>query len=319
MEPLENIRKETFLKQIVNNRLFGVILVAVIMFVILSFASPFFFTSVNLINLLNQTALKAVLAVGMTLVIIMGGIDLSVGAIVSVSAMFAADIMRQNGEAGILPAILTALAVGLVCGALNGFIIAKLELAPFLVTMATMNIYRGIGYVYSNATTIRGMPKKWMEPWTAALPMAVIVLLVVIVVVFLIIKLTKYGRYIFAIGGNETASKLSGINTVRVKIVTYSILGLACAVCGLIYLGRMSSSEANAGMGYELDAIAAAAIGGASLAGGKGSVLGALLGAFILSMLMNGLTLLSVQAYYQTISTGVIIIIAIVIDKYATK
>jgi ribose transport system permease protein len=185
--------------------------------------------------------------------------------------------------------------------------------------MGTMNIYRGIGYVYSNATTIRGMPKAWQAPWTAALPMAVIILVIVSAIVLLIIRFTKYGRYIFAIGGNETASKLSGIDTIKVKITTYALLGLACGICGLIYLGRMSSSEANAGMGFELDAIASAAIGGASLSGGKGSVLGALLGAFILSMLMNGLTLLSVQAYYQTISTGIIIIISIIIDKYATK
>jgi ribose/xylose/arabinose/galactoside ABC-type transport system permease subunit len=316
-----NLQKGSFVKQLYTNRLFGVILVAAAMFIFLTIASEYFFTPTNIINLLNQTALKSVLALGMTFVIIMGGIDLSVGAIVSISAMFAADVMLKTGGGviGIFGAVAVAIAVGLSAGLLNGFFIAKFDLAPFLVTMGTMNIYRGIGYVYSNAATIRISSNIWLNAWHARIPLAVVILAIVVVVAILIIKFTKYGRYIFAIGGNETASKLSGINTLKTKIITYTFLGLICGICGLIYLGRMSSSEANAGMGYELDAIAAAAIGGASLAGGKGSIVGTLIGAFILSMLMNGLTLLSVQAYYQVIFTGVIILIAIIIDKYATK
>jgi len=306
-------------KRITSNRLFGISLVLIIFIIFLTIASETFFTPANWYSVLSSASLKGVLAVGMTFVIIMGAIDLSVGSIVSLCAMFTADILVNHGIEALPWAILAAFACGIACGFVNGVLIAQFDLPPFLVTMGTMNIYRGLDYIYSNAVSIRGLPKEWISTWNSGIPIAIILLIVVSVILFLVMRLTKYGRYVFAVGGNETATKLSGINTKRVKIGTFTLMGITAAVCGIIYVGRMASAEANAGTGYELDAIAAAAIGGTSMAGGRGSIIGTLIGAVIMALLANGLTLLSVQAFYQTVLTGAIVIVAIVIDKFATK
>jgi len=314
------LRKKNVWRKFTSNRQFGIFLVLVIMMVFLTIASDKFFTADNLLSVLNQASMKGVLAIGMTFVIIMGGIDLSVGSILSLSAMFTADILVKYGLEALPLAIIAAVITGIVCGLVNGFLIAQFNLAPFLVTMATMNIYRGIDYVYSGAISIRGLPSEWIEFWsTSVIPVAVVIFAIVVVVSYIIVKYTKYGRYVYAVGGNEEATKLSGVSTKGVKITTYMLMGIMCAIGGLIYVGRMSSAEATAGTGYEMDAIAAAAIGGASLAGGRGSMVGTVLGSIILALLMNGLTLLNVQAFYQIIMTGAVIIIAILIDKLTNK
>lgn len=306
-------------KKITSNRLFGITLVLILFIIFLTIMSPNFFTAANWYSVLSQAALKGVLAVGMTFIIVMGGIDLSVGSIVSLCAMFTADIMVKGGI-GVWPlAILAALVCGIVCGLINGFLISQFDLQPFLVTMGTMNIFRGLDYIYSNAVSIRGLPQEWLNLWNSEIPVAIIILVVVAAAAFLIMRMTRFGRYIFAVGGNETATQLSGVNTKKVKITSYAFVGLTSAICGIIYVGRMASAEANAGTGYELDAIAAVAIGGASMAGGRGGIVGTLIGAIIMALLANGLTLLRVQAFYQTVLTGVIIIVAVIIDKFATK
>jgi len=315
----KGIQKKSAVKKLTSNRQFGIVLVLAVMVIFLSIVSSVFLTPGNLLSVLNQASVKGVVAVGMTFIIIMGGIDLSVGSILSLSAMFTADILMKQGIGALPTALLAALAVGLLCGFVNGFLIAQFDLQPFLVTMGTMNVFRGLDYLYSGAISIRGLPKEWIAFWNSSVPWAAVIFCVIILIMLFVIKNTRYSRYVYAIGGNEDATMLSGINTRKIKIITYMINGLLCALAGILYVGRMASAEANAGMGYELDAIAAAAIGGASLAGGRGSMIGTLLGTIILAVLANGLTLLSVQSFYQVIMTGAIIIIAILVDKFTNQ
>lgn len=311
--------RQSKVKGILNNRLTGIILVLLAMIVVLAIASPAFMTSSNWLSILNQASLKGILAIGMTFVIVGSGIDLSIGALMSVCAMFLADILLKSGIQRLWVAILVCLVAGVVCGFINGFLTAYVGLPEFLLTMGTMSIFRGFDYVYTNCQTIRGLDQKWIDFWNSGIPWPAIIMIALAVVAYIVIKFTKYGRYVFAVGGNESASRLSGINTKFIKCMNYVLMGLICGICAIVYVGRMSSAEAGAGDGFELTAIAAAAIGGASLAGGRGSIVGAVIGALILSVLSNGLTLLRVSSYYQTIFTGVIIVVAILIDRFSNK
>lgn len=310
------------IKNKVNIRQIGILLVLVIMSIIFSMGSDFFFTFSNFISIFQQAAISGTLAIGMTLVIITAGIDLSVGSTVGLAAAVAASVMVEHGADGIAPALIAAMAIGLICGLFNGILISCLNLQPFLVTMGTLSLYRGIEYIYTGAVTVRGLPAEFTKTMNAlnnSIPVPVIVMFCVMVIVYFIVKYTKYGRYVFAIGGNEEATRLSGVNVKIVRIATYTIMGLICAVCAVLYIGRIGSADANTGTGYEMDAIAAAAIGGASLAGGKGNLVGTILGAVMLAMLQNGLTLLKVQSFYQTAATGLIIIIAVIIDRFTNR
>lgn len=306
----------------INFRQLGILIVLAIMFVVFSIGSSYFLTVSNMISILQQAAIKGTIAIGMTLVIITAGIDLSVGSITGLSAAVAATIMVKNGADGIPTAIAAAIAIGFICGFINGELISRLKLQPFLVTMGTLSLYRGIEYIYTGAVTVRGLPPVFsttMNAWNDKVPIPVIVMLIVLAVVYLVIKYTKWGRYVYAIGGNEEATRLSGVNVNRVRIATYTLMGVICAIAGILYLGRIGSADANTGTGYEMDAIAAAAIGGASLAGGKGNLVGTILGAILLAALQNGLTLLKVQSFYQTAATGLIIIIAVIIDRFTNR
>ncbi len=309
-------------KRNINFRQLGILIVLAIMFAIFSIGSKDFFTANNMISILQQAAIKGTIAIGMTLVIITAGIDLSVGSITGLSAAVAAMIMVKNGADSIPTAIAAAIAIGFICGFINGELISRFKLQPFLVTMGTLSLYRGIEYIYTGAVTVRGLPPVFsstMNAWNDSIPIPVIVMLAVLAIVYLVIKYTKWGRYVYAIGGNEEATRLSGVNVNRTRVATYTLMGVICAIAGLLYLGRIGSADANTGTGYEMDAIAAAAIGGASLAGGKGNLIGTILGAIMLAALQNGLTLLKVQSFYQTAATGLIIIIAVIIDRFTNR
>lgn len=256
---------------------------------------------------------------GMTIVVIMGGIDLSVGSIVGMSSFFVATIIVDYGMAYVGLAILVGIAIGALCGFGNGFLIAKLGLQPFLVTMGTLNLYRGITYIFSKAIAKRGLPTVWSKLWNGDIPVTIFIWCGCAILVALTIKYTKIGRYFFAIGGNEHATELSGIDTVKVKIFGYVLCGICAGIAGIMYVGRFNAADAGAGNGYELDAVAAAAIGGASLSGGRGSVIGTMLGMMVLSIVQNALTLLKIESYYQVTITGAIIIIAILMDKFSNK
>jgi ribose transport system permease protein len=301
-------------------RKFGIVGSLILLSIIFSFLSDKFLTSGNWMNIVQQSAINGCIAIGMTMVIITGGIDLSVGSIIAFSAMSMAQMM----DAGVPPvvAVLLGMLIGSGAGAFNGVLISYLKLQPFLVTMGSMSLFRGLTLIISDGLPVRGFSSpfvNFMSSFNGVFPIPIIILLIFAVVIYLLIRFTRFGQHIFAIGGNEEATRLSGINIRFVKITTYALSGFAASLAGLIYLGRLAAADPQAGASYELTAIAAAAIGGASLAGGKGSIIGTIIGVLILQALNNGLTLCNVQSFYQTFAIGLIIIIATIIDHYSSE
>ncbi len=298
----------------------GIVASLILLCLFFTIMSDKFFTRGNMTNILLQSCINGTIAIGMTLVIITGGIQLSVGSIMALSSMVAAKMMAAGMPFYV--AILAAVLVGLVCGAIDGLLISILKLQPFLVTMGTMSVYRGMTLIISDGLPVRGLDSTFlngMNAWNGSVPVPVIILLVLLVIFMFVLKYTRYGQYLFAVGGNEEAARFSCVNTVMVKTRTYAVSGLCCAMAAIIYMGRLAAADPQAGDGYEMNAIAAAAIGGASLAGGKGSLLGTMIGACILGTLSNGLTLLNVPSFYQTLFVGLIILVATVIDRFANR
>src|SRR3954454_16748694 len=292
--------------------LFG-LLAIVIVFAVLS---PNFLSKANLLNILQQSSINACVALGMTLVIIAGGIDLSVGPTAAIAAVAAAVLMAAG--APIVVAIPVALLFGLAAGALNGVLVAYGGLQPFIVTLGTLSLYRALALIYTGGNPIFGIPPGFRALFNTSLfgiPDAVVIVAVLALVIWVVLNKTPLGEYFLAVGGNAEASRIAGVPVAMTKIASYGISGGLAAVAGLILVGRLGAADPTLGNLWELDAIAAAAVGGASLMGGKGSIVGTLLGAIILGSLRNGLTLLNVQAFYQLLATGLIIIAAMLIDR----
>ena len=296
----------------------GILAILLLGAVIFSATVPSFFSIDNAITGIGlSAAINTIVAIGLTYVIITGGIDLSVGSTAALSAVIGADLM-QRGLPPLL-AVLVALAVGGAAGLVNGLLITRVQLAPFIVTLGTMTFYRGLALSYTNGQPILSLPdgfKTALGGTVLGLPIPLIAALVLVAAFSLILRYTKTGQYILAIGGNAEAVRLSGINTGRFVTLTYVISGVLAAFAALVLIAQLGAAEPILGNGWELSAIAASVVGGTSLAGGKGNVVGALLGALLLSMLQNVLTLLGVQAFYQLLATGLIIIGAMVIDRY---
>lgn len=281
--------------------------------------SPSFLTTGNLLNILQQSSINACVALGMTLVIIAGGIDLSVGPVAAIAAVAAAVLMVAG--APIAVAILVALACGALAGTLNGLLVAHGGLQPFIVTLGTLSLYRAVALIYTGGSPVFGIPPSFRALFNTSLlgiPNPVLIVAVLALLVWVVLNKTPLGEYFLAVGGNEEASRIAGVPVAATKIASYAISGSLAAMAGLILVGRLGAADPTLGNLWELDAIAAAAIGGASLMGGKGSIVGTLLGAIILGSLRNGLTLLNVQAFYQLLATGLIILVAMLIDR-ATK
>lgn len=298
----------------------GIIASLLVMCIFFAIMSDKFLTQSNVTNILLQSSINGTIALGMTLVIITGGIDLSVGSVVALSSMVAAKMM-DAGSSPVL-ALIAAVILGVCCGVANGSIISLLKLQPFLVTLGTMSVFRGVTLIISDGLPVRGLDSGFLNLMNAlnrSIPVPVIILFVFAIMMAFVIRYTQYGQYLFAVGGNEEAARFSCVNTTFVKTTTYALSGLACALAAIIYMGRLAAADPQAGVGYELDAIAAAAIGGASLAGGRGSLVGTIIGALILGTLANGLTLLNVQSFYQTLFVGIIILVATTIDRFANK
>ena len=273
---------------------------------IVSILNPAFLSGKNILNILRQTSVNAIIAAGMTFVILTGGIDLSVGSILAISGAVCASLM-VNGQNMIL-AVIIAIIIGGVFGTLNGFIISKGKLQPFIATHATMTITLGSGDLAISFSKIGGGT-------ILAIPTPVIIMIVVFVVSAYILSNTKMGRYTYALGSNEEATKLSGLNTDKIKIWVYTISGILAAVAGIILTSRLYSAQPTAGNGYELDAIAAVVLGGTSLTGGKGKISGTIIGALIIGVLSNALNMLDVSSYYQMMVKGVVILIAVLLDR----
>ncbi len=298
----------------------------IILGIIVSFMSPRFLTKSNLLNVFRQTSINAIIAAGMTFVILTSGIDLSVGSILGFSGAIMAG-MLSSGQ-NIFLAILVAILIGGLAGMLNGIVITKGKVQPFIGTLAMMILLRGMTLVYTSGKPIAVKSAdgsfeiskifRWIGTGNTKflnIPIPIIIMAVVFIICAYILNSTKFGRHIYAVGGNEKASRLSGVNTDRVKILAYTISGILASVAGLIVTSRLSSAQPTAGDGYELDAIAAVVLGGTSLVGGEGTVIGTVIGALIIGILNNALNLMDVQSYYQMIAKALVILIAVLLDK----
>ena len=277
--------------------------------------TPHFLTVSNLLNVAQQTAINAIIAVGLTFVIITAGIDLSVGSILAFSGVVLASAL--NAGMPIPVAITLGVLVGLACGSINGLLIAYGKLPPFISTLGMMSVARGAALMYTNGRPISGFSADFRFLATGeifSIPTSIIIMIVVYLVAHFILTKTKLGRYIYAIGGNEEAARLSGINVAFYKIIVYGICGLLSGLAAVILTARLNSAQPIAGIMYELDAIAATVIGGTSLMGGEGRVMGTLIGALIMGVLRNGLNLLGVSSFLQQTIIGSVIIIAVLVD-----
>lgn len=286
------------------------------LFVVFSLLTSSFYQPANLVDIMLQSAINAIIAVGMTLVIVTRGIDLSVGSIVGLSSMLAADLVARN----LLLGIAAGLAVGLVCGALNGVLIAKLKLPDFIVTLGTLSVYRGAALIYTNGQPIYGLPQEFRDAFggqVLGVPTPVVLAIAIAAAGFLLIRFTALGEQIIAVGGNEEAARLSGINIDRVKITVYTLSGLLSSLAGFVLIARIGAAEPIGGNGFELQAIGSAVIGGASLFGGIGNPLGSLTGALTLGGLQNGLTLMNVPSFWQYVASGAVVILAVYLDRLA--
>lgn len=294
----------------------GTLIGLALIFAAFSFVAPSFLNSQNIINIFQQSSINACVAIGMTIVIISGGIDLSVGPVAALSAVVAGTLMLK----GLPPAIgfLAGIGVGVVCGTINGVIVAYCGLQPFIVTLGTLSIYRAVALIFTGGNPVLGIPddfRNWLSATAFGLPMSVILVALVAVCAWLMLRKTPIGEYLFAVGGNEEASRVAGVPVERTKIIAYAISGALASLGAMIVVARLGAAEPILGNLWELEAIAAAAIGGASLLGGKGGIVGTLLGAIILGGMRNGLTLMNVQAFYQLLATGVVILLAMMVDR----
>ncbi|MGE4318747.1 MAG: ribose ABC transporter permease [Deferribacterales bacterium] len=309
--------KMTFKEFLVKFRpLLGLLLLAVIV----SLISPRFLSVGNIMNVLRQTSINAVIAAGMTFVILTGGIDLSVGSILALCGAISAYMIAE--DMGVALTLFTTLSLGTLLGIFAGIAITKGKVQPFIATLVSMTLLRGVTLVFTDGKPIStGYDAaadiySWFGTgYVLGVPVPVLLMVIVFVVSWYVLKHTRFGRYVYAIGGNEEASRLSGVRVSRIKIAVYAISGLTAAIAGITLTARLSSAQPTAGAGYELDAIAAVVLGGTSLAGGIGTVFGTFIGALIIGILNNALNLMNVSSYYQMIAKGAVILIAVLMDR----
>ncbi|PYV44734.1 MAG: ribose ABC transporter permease [Acidobacteria bacterium] len=297
------------------SRQFGTLVGLLALSTVLWLLTPYFLTLSNLLNIAEQTAIIAIVAVGMTFVIITAGIDLSVGSVLALSGV----IMASALHAGVpLPAsLLAGSGAGLFCGLLNGLLVAQGRLPPFISTLGMMSVARGAALVFTEGRAISGFSESFRHFASGkilALPMPVVIMLTIYFIAHVVLTKTKLGRYAYAIGGNEEATVLSGVNVRLYKAVIYALCGLLSSIAAIILTARLNSAQPIAGIMYELDAIAATVIGGTSLMGGEGTIWGTLIGALIMGVLRNGLTLLGISSFVQQIAIGSVIILAVLAD-----
>lgn len=300
----------------------GPLLALVVLVIFVTIMNPNFLAPANLLNLLRQVSTNALIAFGMTFVIITGGIDLSVGSTLALSSALMAGMIAS----GLNPVL--AMGIGLLLGAFlgacNGVMITKGKMAPFIATLATMTIYRGLTLVYTDGNPITGIGDSFIFKYMGrgylfGIPFPVVVMMLFFGVLYVLLHKMTFGRKTFALGGNEKAAFIAGIKSDRIKIAIYSISGLMAAVAGIIITSRLNSAQPTAGNAYEMDAIASVVLGGTSLSGGRGRLVGTLIGALIIGTLNNGLNLLGVSSFYQQVVKGVVIIIAVLLDRKNKK
>ena len=296
------------------------VIALIILMAVITIINSNFLTANNLLKLLLQVTSNALIAFGMTFVILTGGIDLSVGSILALSSALTAGLLGSGMPVTL--AILISLILGCILGMMNGLLISYGKLAPFIVTLATMTIFRGATLVYTNGNPItKGLSDTFLfqflgQGYIVGIPFPVIIMFIVFIVLYVLLHKTAFGKSVYAIGGNEKAAYISGVKLNKVKIIIYSISGIMASISGLIITSRLSSAQPTAGASYEMDAIAAVVLGGTSLSGGKGRILGTLIGALIIGVLNNGLNIIGVSAFWQQVVKGVVILIAVLIDRF---
>jgi len=303
------------LRRIIAGREAGTVLGLLVLCLGLWVATPYFATTANLANVAEQSAIIGVIAIGMTCVVLTGGIDLSVGSLVALAGVVIGSALQRGLPVTVAAAL--GLLAGLGAGTINGVMITRGKLPPFIATLGMMSMARGVALMISDGRPISGFPDTLRVLATGrpvGVPAPVLMMLALYAVAYLVLTRTVFGRYLYAIGGNEEATALAGVDVRRYKTITYAISGLSASLCAMLLVARLDSAQPIAGMGYELDAIAAVVIGGTSLLGGSGSVIGTLIGALIMSVLRNGLNLLGVSSYLQQVAIGVVIIAAVLID-----
>lgn len=318
-------------------RKYAIVLIFIAMFIAMALLTDAFLSPRNLLNIVRQISVVGLIAIGVTMVIITTGIDLSSGSVLALAAVIVASLAQQPDwhdakfpglQLPVLVPILASLIVGAACGWVNGALIAGFRIPPFIATLGMMTIARGFALIYSNRPVsgltdnfnyigqgeiFKVMPVAGQPDM--GIPIPILILLGVAIAAHIMLNNTRFGRHIYAIGGNEQAARISGLNVGRIKIGVYTIAGLLAGLSGLVLTSRIGSGQAGLGVGYELDAIASAVIGGVSLSGGIGTIWGTMVGALIIGVLNNGLDLLNVSAYWQTIVKGSIIVAAVIIDE----
>lgn len=309
---------------------FGAFLFLIVLCVIFAVLEPAFLKPINIFNVLRQVSIIGLLALGMTFVILTAGIDLSVGSLLALSGLVAAAVEKGStsllagggaGEAGgygLPAAIAAAVVVGMLGGLLQGGAISRLKVPPFIVTLGGLSAFRGAALVFSNAQPIsafREAYRYWGQGMVGPVPVPVIIFLSFAAIAFIVLRYTKYGRHIYAVGGNQEAARLSGLNVDRIILSVYVIMGFFAGLSGFLLSARLNSAEQVAGLGFELTVIASVVIGGTSLFGGEGGIFGTVVGVLLIGVLANGLTLLNVSSYYQQIIIGLIIVLAVYFDQ----
>ena len=295
---------------------YGIVFALLGLAIVLSFVSPHFLSVRNVTNVLLQATTVGTVALGMTFALTAGGVDLSVGSIVGLCGIIIADILVSGH--GMVAAIPAGLALGALCGSINGFLITRAKMPPFVATLSTMITLRGVTMLYTGGISIypiKPEDSKVIAGRLAGVPKPILIVALAALVAYFLYNHTKLGQYAAAIGGNEDAAFLSGINVTRYKIMIWAFSGMMAGLSGLILTARLRAAEPMSGQGYELDAIAATVIGGTSFSGGQGTIFGTVMGTLLISMLRNGLNLLNVNPYYHTMVVGVVIIIAVGVDS----
>jgi ribose transport system permease protein len=299
----------------------NILSVLILVGIVISIFSPYFLTTNNLMGVFRSFSLVGIMSIGMMLVIITGGIDLSVGSVMGLSSLMTA-LAFQHGL-GPLPAVLSGLCAGLMVGAFNGVLITWIQLPPFIATLGTLSIGRGLMYIITKGVPLTpDVPDSFTfigQGYFGFVPVPVVIMLLLTVGFSILMRRTRFGRHVYATGGNEVAARLSGVRTHRVKFTVYALSGLIAALAGVVSFSRFVSAEPASGFGAELDVIAAAAIGGASLSGGVGSVEGAIIGAALAGIITNGVVLLNIDTYAQQAITGCVILIAVSIDIWRVR
>lgn len=297
------------------SRKFGSLVILVVLMIIMGIIAPNFFSFTNIKNIGIQAAVNVVLAVGMLMVIIIGGIDLSIGAILALTGVAAAYMLKAGVP--MFLALLISCIMGGALGCLNGFVVTYMKLPPFIATLGSTGVYRGIAQLVTDGLPVSQLPSEIRVIGLGSIlgiPNPIVIMLIVCLIIHIVLTYTTYGRTTFAIGSNYEATRLSGVPVSRNMMITYTIEGFLASVAGVILLGRLAVAQPNAATGYESNAIAAAVIGGASFSGGSGTVVGALIGALIISVLNNGFTLLGLNSFVQQIAVGLVVIFAVFAD-----